>query len=133
MRTRKIRSIAHWRYTTLPQVMSPTSLTTSTTQRLLQRSSRMNPATQIRSPGTCVTRNSTMRLSEKRYLHHCSFTSEKNQRTGDKLVTLMKKVFCQLSPFSHTHKYGETRARIKFVSKTKVKSRNGKRKNQDSL
>ena len=46
--------------------------------------------------------NSTMRLSEKRYLHHCSFRSEKNQRTGDKLVTLMKKVCCQLSPVSHT-------------------------------
>ena len=43
-----------------------------------------------------------MRPSEKRYLHHCSFRSEKNQRTGDKLITLMKKVCCQLSPFSHT-------------------------------
>ena len=43
-----------------------------------------------------------MRLSEKLYLHHCSFRSEKNQRTEDKLITLMKKVCCQLSPFSHT-------------------------------
>ena len=40
-----------------------------------------------------------MRPSEKRYLHHCSFRSEKNQRTGDKLITLMKKVCCQVSPF----------------------------------
>ena len=39
-----------------------------------------------------------MRPSEKRYLHHCSFRSEKNQRAGDKLITLMKKVCCQLSP-----------------------------------
>ena len=46
-------------------------------------------------------RNSTMSLLEKRYLHHCSFRSEKNQRTWDKLITLMKKVCCQLSPFSH--------------------------------
>ena len=38
-------SIAPWRYTILSQVMSPSSSTTSTTQRLLQRSSRMNPAT----------------------------------------------------------------------------------------
>ena len=38
----------------------------------------------------------------KCYLHHSSFRSEKNQRTGDKLITLMKKVCCQLSPFSHT-------------------------------
>ena len=51
----------------------------------------------------CVTRNSTMRPSDKRYLHHCSFRSEKNQRTRDKLITLMKKVWCQLSPFSHAH------------------------------
>ena len=44
--------------------------TTSTTQRLLQRSSRRNPATQIRSLRTRAMRNSTMRLSEKRCLHH---------------------------------------------------------------
>ena len=31
-----------------------------------------------------------------------------------------------------THKNGETRTRTWFVSKTRVKSRNGKRKNQDS-
>ena len=43
-----------------------------------------------------------MRPSEKRHIHHCLFSSEKNQRTGDKLITLMKKVCCQLSPF-HTH------------------------------
>ena len=35
----------HWRYTILQQVMSPTSLTTSTTQRLRRWSSRTNPAT----------------------------------------------------------------------------------------
>ena len=33
-----------------------------------------------------------MRLSEKRYLHRCSLRSDKNQRTWDKLVILMKKV-----------------------------------------
>ena len=69
---------------------------------ILKWSSRRNPATKIRSPRTCVTRNSTMRPSEKRYLHHCSFKSEENQRTEDKLITLMKKVCCQLSPFSRT-------------------------------
>ena len=45
LHSRTMRSIALWRYTTLSQVMSPTSSTTSTTQRLLQRSSTMNPAT----------------------------------------------------------------------------------------
>ena len=80
--------------------------TTSTTQRLLQRSSRTNPATKIRSLRIRAMRNSTMRFSEKRYFHHCSFRSEKNQRTGDKLITLMKKVCCQLSPFPHTQVRG---------------------------
>ena len=45
-------------------------------------------------------------IIEKRYVQHCSFRSEKNQRTGDKLVTLMKKVCCQLSPFSRTQVRG---------------------------
>ena len=50
---------------------------------------------------TRVMRNSTMRPSEKHYLHHCSFRSEKNQRTEDKLVTLMKRVLLS-AQFSHT-------------------------------
>ena len=33
-----------------------------------------------------------------RSLHHCSLRSEKNQRTVDKLITLVKKVCCQVSP-----------------------------------
>ena len=45
LRTRRMRSMALWRYKTLLQVMSPNSSTTSTTQRLQQRSSRMNPST----------------------------------------------------------------------------------------
>ena len=51
--------------------------------------------------------SATTRPSEKRYLHHCSFRSEKNQRTGDKLITLKKKVCCQLRPFSHTQDLGD--------------------------
>ena len=102
LRLRQLRSLALWQNSLLPQVMSPTSLTTSTTRRLLQRSFRRNPATKIRSPRTCVTRNSTMRPSGKRYLHHCSFRREENQRTEDMLITLLKKVCCQVSHFSHT-------------------------------
>ena len=56
-----MRSIAPWRCTTLSQVMSPSSSTTYCRTRAM--------------------RNTTMGLSEKRYLHHCSFRSEKNQRT----------------------------------------------------
>ena len=59
-------------------------------------------STWTRNRRTRSMRNSTMNLSEKRYLHHCSLRSEKNQRTWDKLITLMKKVCYQLSHFSHT-------------------------------
>ena len=79
LRLRPMRSIAPWRYTILPQVMSPTSLTTFPTRRPLKSSSRRNPAIQMRCPRTCVTRNSTMRPSGKCYLHHCSIRSEKRQ------------------------------------------------------
>ena len=113
LRLRTMRSIAPWRYTILSQVMSPTSSTTSTTQRLLGWSSRMNRATYRRSLRTRVMPKSTVRPSEKRYLHHCTFRSEKNQRTGDKLITLMKKVCCQLSPFSHTLVRGDPYANQK--------------------
>ena len=60
------------------------SLTTSTTRRLLKSSSRRNPATKTGCRRTCVTRDSTMRPSGKRSLHHCPFMSDKNQRTEDK-------------------------------------------------
>ena len=83
------------------------SLTTSTTRRLLTSSSRRNPATKTWCRRTCVMPNSTMRPSGKRSLHHCSFRSEKNQRTEDKLISLMKKVCCQLSLFSPTQERGD--------------------------
>ena len=102
LRLRQLRRcLVLWQNSLLPQVMSQSFLTTSTIRRLLNWSSRKNPTTKKRSPRTCVTQNSTS-SSEKRYLHHCSLRSEKNQRTEDKLVTLRKKVCCQLSLFSHT-------------------------------
>ena len=104
LRLRQSRSLALWQSSLLPQVMSPSSSTTSTTRRLLKSSSRRNRAT--RSPRTFVTGNSTMRPSAERSLHHCSFRSEKNQRAEDKPITLMKKVCCQLSHFSHTQEPG---------------------------
>ena len=104
---RQMRSLALWPKTPLSQVMSPSSSTTSTTQRLLKSSFRCNPAT--RCPRACLTRNSTARPSAERSLHHCPFRSEKNQRAGDKLITLLKKVCCQLS-LCLSCKNGETRA-----------------------
>ena len=101
-----MRSIAPWRCALLPWAQAPWRL--PLLRRLLKWSSGRNPATKIWSPRTCVTRNSTMRPSGKRYLHHCSLRSEKNQRTWNKLITLMKKVCCQLSPFSHVQVRGDS-------------------------
>ena len=76
--------------------------------------------------------NLTMRPSEKRSLHHCSFRSEKNQRTEDKLITLLKKVCCQLSPYlCVTQERGDPCTNLVRANKI-IKSRNGKRKKQDS-
>ena len=90
-----MRSLALWPITPLSQVMSPTSSTISTAQRPLKFSSRSNPAT--RGPRTCMTRRSVTTPSAERSLHHCSLTSEKNQRAIDKFITLLKKVCCQVS------------------------------------
>ena len=98
-----MRSLALWQNSLLPQVMSPSSLTTSTTRRLPKSSSWTNPATKTRCPRTSLTRNSTMRPSAERYHHHCSFRREENLRTEDKLFTLMKKVCCQPSPSLSCH------------------------------
>ena len=114
-----MRCIAPGRFSNLSQVMSPTSSTTSTAQRLSQRSSRMNPSKTLNCR-TRAMRNSTMSLLEKRNLHHCSFRSEKNQQTCDKLITLMKKVCCQLSPFSHTQVRGD-----KFSNQVQICLKNG--------
>ena len=69
--------------------MSPTSSTTSTSQRPLKSSSRSPPATA--GPRTCMTGKSVTTPSAERSLHHCSLRSEKIQRAVDKLITLMTK------------------------------------------
>ena len=47
-------------------------------------------------------------------------------------LSLLWRKFVASSVLSRTHKNGETRTRTLFAPKTKIKSRNGKRKNQDS-
>ena len=60
--------------TPLSQVMTPNSLTTTTSQRPLKSSSRSPPATA--GPRTCMTRRSMTTPSAERSLHHCSLRSE---------------------------------------------------------
>ena len=90
-----MRSLAFWSTTPLSQAMSPTSLTTTTSQRPLKFSSRSPPATP--GPRTCITQRSVTTPSAERSLHHCSRRSEKNQLAVDKLITLLKKVWCQVN------------------------------------
>ena len=132
LHSRTMRSIAPWRYTTLSQVTSPSSSTTSTTQRLLQRCSRMNPATKIWSLRTCAMRNSTMRSTEKA-ISSPLFIQEREQPANLRQAyhSHEESLLPAQSFFAHT-KYGETRLRTKFVSKTEIRWRHGKRRNQDS-
>ena len=82
----RMRSLTLWSTALLSQVMSPSSSTTTTSQRPLKFSSTSLPATA--GPRTCMTRRSATIPSAERSLHHCSFRSEKNQRAVDKLTTL---------------------------------------------
>ena len=86
LHSRRMRSLAPWRYTILSQVMSPSSSTTS-------------PGW-IRRHGygahVLVWRGTRWWDHRESTIFTTSFRSEKNQRTEDKLTTLMK-VCCQLS------------------------------------
>ena len=102
---RQMRSLAPWPKTPLSQVVSPTSLTTSTTQRQLKSSSRTNPAVPSYLFDAELDDETLGRaLSSPLFIQE---REEKNQRTVDKLITLVKKVCCQLSPFSHTQVRGD--------------------------
>ena len=98
LRTRRMRSIAPWRYTILSQVMSPTSSTTSTTQRLLQRSSRMDPATLIRS----------LRTRAMRYL---LFIQEREEPANRRQAYHSHEESLLPAQSFFAHKYGETSIR----------------------
>ena len=50
-------------------------------------------------------------LIGKRYLHHCSFKSEKNQRTERQAYHSLEESLLPAQSFFHTHKNGETRTR----------------------
>ena len=65
--------------------------TSETTEIFIQESSCDS------TPRTCVTRRSVTTPSAERSLHHCALRSEKNQQAVDELVTLLKKVCCQVS------------------------------------
>ena len=76
----RMTGLALWSTTPLSQVMSPTSSTVSTTQRLLTSSSRSNLAT--RCPRICTTRSSVTRPSAERSLHHCSCRRTSGPKTS---------------------------------------------------
>ena len=94
----RMRSYALCPTTFLSQVMSPTSSTTTTSQRPLKSSSRSPPATA--SPQLCMTWSSITTPSAERSLHQCSLRSEKIQRAVDELITLLTKACCQVSRLS---------------------------------
>ena len=111
MRTRRMRSIAPWRYTTLSQVMSPTSSTISATQRLLQRSSGW--IRRHRHWTVVLVRCGTRRWDhqEKRYLHHCFIQEREEPANLRTSLSLSWRKFVTSSVLFRTHKDGETRIR----------------------
>ena len=96
----KMKSVAQWPIQPLPQVMSPTWSTTSTTQRLTQRSSKNKSVDVDTEPSYSIDAELDDELIRKT-LSSQLFTQEReeNQRTWDILITLMKKVCYQPSPF----------------------------------
>ena len=75
--------------------MSPTSSTTTRSQRPLTYSSRSPPATAV--PQICMTWSSMTTPSAERSLHQFSLRSEKNQRAVDKFINLLTKACCPVS------------------------------------
>ena len=83
--------------------MSPSSSTTTTSQRQLKFSSRSPPAKP--GPRTCMTRRSVTTPSAERSLHHCSLRSDKNQRAADKAYhSYEEKLLPAQSFFAHSRK-----------------------------
>ena len=121
----KMKSVAQWPIQPPLQVMSPTWSTTSTTQRLTQRSSRINPSTSTRNRRTRSMRNSTMSSLEKRYLLNCSLRSEKRIREPETNLSPSWRKFVTSPVLFHTNKHGETRIRTKgrIAEKSRVKGR----------
>ena len=100
-----------------PQVMSPTSLTTSTTQRLPKSSSKRNPATKTRSLRTCVTRNSTMSHRES-----AIFTTVHSgaRRTSGPTTSFSRRKFVASSVLFHTHEWGDPYTNLVRVNEYQV-------------
>ena len=99
--------------------MSPTWSTTSTTQRLIQRSSRMNPPSY----------SFDMELDDeliRKELSSPLFTQEREEPANLRQTDhSLEESLLPAKSFFRTHKYGKTRVRtkFKFVSKTEIKSR----------
>ena len=119
LRLRLMRSIAPWRCTFLPQVMSPTSLTTSTTQRVVTWSSSRNLATKIRTH-LCDAELDDETTRKNGYLHHCSFRSEKNQRTWDKPSHSYEESLLPAQSFFHTNERGDPCTNLVNVNDNQV-------------
>ena len=99
-RLRQLRSLAPWQNSPLSQVMSPSSLTLSTTRRLPKSSSGTNRATKNAVPSYLF----GTELERRDHRQSALFTTvqsgaRRTMRNENKHVTLMKKVCCQLSPF----------------------------------
>ena len=101
----KMRSVALRPKQPPLQVMSPTRSTTSTTQRLFQRPSRMNPSTKTRNRRTRSMRNSTMSLLES-VIFTTVHSGARRFSEPETNLSLSWRKFVTSSVLFHTNKYG---------------------------
>ena len=72
-------------------------------------------------------------IGKKRYLHHCSFRSEKNQRTRRQAYHSYEESLLSAQFLFRTRKNGETLTRASFVSKNENQVAKWKTKESGSL
>ena len=131
LRLRQMRSPAPWPNSLLSQVMSPSSLTTSTTRRLLKSPSGTNSATKTRCSDTCVTRNSTMRPSESAIFTTVRSGARRISGPKTSLSLFEESLLPSQSFFAHS-RTGETRTNFVRQVRAAKKNQVAKRKTKQS-
>ena len=133
LHSRTMRSIAQWRYTIISQGYEPKLLDNfdySETSAMIFQDESGDIDT---GPSySCDAELDDEIIGKARYSPLFFQEREEPANLRQAYHTHEESLLSAQSTFAH-RKYGETRIRILFVPKTQIKSRNGERKNQDSL
>ena len=131
LRLRQPRSLAPWQNTLLPQVMTPSSWTTSTTRRLLKWSSKRNPAT--RYGALVLVWRGTRRWDHRESALFTTVHSGARRISGPKTsLSLSWRKFVASSVLFHTHTRTGRPVHELSSCRQKPSCEMEKRNNQDS-